>query len=91
MSALFREQSSGSPRFVIAADTIADHAGRVGRYLTDGVSLYRFLGAVSGGLGEMVGLEDCRSLEVTLLPIGELRARRLRAVCPPDSAPGMRS
>jgi len=33
-------------------------------------------------MGEMVGLEDCRSLDVTWVPIGQLRARRLRTVIP---------
>ncbi len=63
-------------------DTIVDDTGRAGRYLTDGVNLYRFVGEIPGALGEMVGLENCRSLDVTLVPIGELRTRRLRAVIP---------
>jgi hypothetical protein len=91
MSALFRAQSSVSPRFAEAAGTIADHTGQPGRYLTDGVALYRFLGAVTSGLGEMVGLEDCRSLDLILLPIGELHARRLRTVSPADGAPAGRA
>jgi hypothetical protein len=33
-------------------------------------------------MGQMVGLENCRSLDVMLLPIGELRSRGLRAVIP---------
>lgn len=57
-----------------------------GRYLTDGVNLYRFLGAMASGMGEMVGLENCRSLDVMLVPIGELRARRMRTVVPVDAA-----
>ena len=60
----------------------ADHAGRTGRYLTDGVNLYRSLGILAGAMGQMVGLENCRSLDVMLLPIGELRSRGLRAVIP---------
>lgn len=71
--------------------TIADHTGQAGRYLTDGIALYRFLGAVTSGLGEMVGLEDCRSLELVLLPIGELHAWRLRTVSTADGAPAGRS
>ncbi|HUO69459.1 MAG TPA: hypothetical protein VMU39_01675 [Solirubrobacteraceae bacterium] len=55
-------------------------------YLTDGVSLYRFLGAAAGGFGEMVELEDCSSLAVTVVPIGDLRARRMRVVTPAGGA-----
>ena len=51
-------------------------------YLTDGVALYRFLGAAASGMGEMVELEECLSLTVTVVPIGDLRARRLRVVQP---------
>ena len=81
MSMLFRAGTS-SPSLVIAkAGTVADHAGQAGRYLTDGVNLYRCLGAIASGMGQMVGLENCRSLDVMLLPIGELRARR----CAPSS------
>ncbi len=72
-----------------AADgyAVVDHAGRRSRYLTDGVDLYRCLGAVAGGMGQMVGLENCHSLDVLLLPIGELRARHLRAVIPTGGEP----
>lgn len=48
-----------------------------GRYLTDGVHLYRAIGAF-GEAGGLVGLEDCRSLEVILLRAEDVR--RLRAV-----------
>jgi hypothetical protein len=57
---------------------------RPGQSLRDrGVNLYRFLGAIAGGIGQTVGLENCHSLDVMLLPsVVELRARRLRAVIP---------
>ena len=71
MSAVFRAQDSISWRVADAAGAIADCPDQAGRYLTDGVDLYRLLGAVRRGMGEMVGLEDCRSLELILLPIGE--------------------
>jgi hypothetical protein len=87
MSALFQAPTGRSPRVTDAAATIADHTGRPGRYLTDGVDLYRFLGAVPSGMGELVGLEDCRSLEATLLPTSELHARRLCAVTPAAQVP----
>lgn len=79
---LLGPRNSSPARSVPDANTIADHAGQTGCYLTDGVNLYRCLGAIANRMGEMVGLEDCRSLEVMLLPAGELRARRLRAVNP---------
>ena len=75
-------RSQYARRAVADAGSVADHAGRSSRYLTDGVNLYRFVGAIASGTGEMVGLENCRSLDVMLLSIGELRARRLRAVIP---------
>ena len=82
MSTLFRVEPSRPLRLASRTGAIADHTGQVSRYLTDGVTLYRFAGAVRSGMGEMVGLEDCRSLVVTWLPVGELRARRLRGVIP---------
>jgi hypothetical protein len=63
---------------------IAEHARQADHYLTDGVNLYRSLGAIAGALGQMVGLEDCRSLDVQLLPIGELRTPGLRVVIPAE-------
>ena len=82
MSRLFRARGGGPTSAVADAGTVVDHAGRASRYLTDGVNLYRFLGEIASGMGQMVGLENCWSLDVMLLPIGELRGRRLRAVIP---------
>jgi len=82
MSMLSRARASSVRRAVGDAGTVADHAGQASRYLTDGVNLYRFLGAVADDKDEMVAVENCRSLDVMLLPIGELRAQRLRAVIP---------
>ena len=78
-----RSMLSRTIRHLANAD--ADRAREAGRYLTDGVDLYRSLGAITSGMGEMVGLENCRSLDVVLLPIDELRARRMRAVSPADA------
>jgi len=64
------------------AGIITDHASEPSRYLTDGVDLYRYLGAIPSAMGQMIGLENCRSLDVTLWPIVELRNRRLRTVTP---------
>lgn len=55
------------------------------RYLTDGVELYRFLGSVARGSHAMLGVENCRTFEILLIPTGDLRRGRLRAV---PSAPG---
>ena len=52
-----------------------ERPSRPDRYLTDGVELYRLLGAVAGGACELVGLENCRSLEIVLVPVAEFRDR----------------
>ena len=75
-------RSQYARRAVADAGSVADHAGQSSRYLTDGVNLYRFLGAVADGTDQLVALENCRSLDVMLLPIRELHARRLRTVTP---------
>jgi len=81
MSTLFGVRGRRSPKLAQEADTTGDdHQGRSGRYLTDGLILYRCIGTLASGMGEMVELEDCRSLELTWLPIGQLRY--LRVVIP---------
>lgn len=45
-----------------------------GRYVTDGVNLFRLLEDADDGQA-MVAVEDCRSLEVMLVPAGDLRER----------------
>jgi hypothetical protein len=82
MSTSFGVRGTTSPKLAAAADTIADYTGQVSRYLTDGVTLYWLLAAVASGIGEIVGLREGRSLDVTGVAIGQLRARRLRAVNP---------
>ncbi|HEX8975456.1 MAG TPA: hypothetical protein VF781_02995 [Solirubrobacteraceae bacterium] len=84
MSMLSRVGGLASEGARIDTGTVHDHAGRPSRYLTDGRNLYRYLGAMTSGMGLLIGFEDCRSLEVMLLPLGELRVRRLRAVIPAD-------
>ncbi len=56
-------------------------APRVSRYLTDGHELYRFLGALASGAAQLVVLENCRSLDLSLIPLRELAAR-LHGVVP---------
>jgi hypothetical protein len=82
-STLFGVRAGRSPNLARVVGTIADDHGRSGRYLTDGLTLYRYIGIVASGMGRMVELEDCRSLELTWLPIRQLR--RLRAVIPTPS------
>ena len=51
------------------------------RYLTDGLHLYRNLGPVDGSY-ELIGLEDCLSLEVLLVSSAELCDGGARAIKP---------
>ena len=49
-----------------------------GHYLTDGRRLFRNLNPLRGSLGALVALEDCRSLQLVLMPAREFA--RLRDV-----------
>jgi hypothetical protein len=51
-----------------------------GRYLTDGVELYRLIGPIGPDASGYVGIEDCRSLAVVLVSLDDLQKRRLRRV-----------
>jgi hypothetical protein len=82
MSMPFHARCGSAGNAVADARTIANAAGPAGGCFTDGVNLYRCLGAIADGMGQMVGLENCRSLDVMLLPIGELRPRGMRSVIP---------
>ena len=86
MSALFGARDSGFRATTESVDPPVDHDAPAGSYLTDGISLYRSLGAIVRGPWHMVGLEDCRSLDVVLIPIEELHNRRLRPVIPTSAA-----
>ena len=57
-------------------------------YLTDGSTLYRYVGGVPGGTGELVVLEDCHSAKLVLFSLDELRALKLRDVDPVASEVG---
>lgn len=50
-----------------------------GRYVTDGVHLYRLLEPLDEDAGGMTGIEDCRSLEIVLVPTGDV-LRQMRPV-----------
>jgi len=75
---------------------------RRGCYLTDGLHLYLALGAVGDDAG-LIGLEDCYTLEVILVPVEELDFLELvspgpaaagdgtaQGGVPPGGAPGRR-
>jgi hypothetical protein len=82
MFARFRAFDSSNGR---DADRPATHrvGCEPGRYLTDGVRLYRVVAALASPSGRaMVELEDCRSLEVVLMPADQLDPLALRAVRP---------
>lgn len=70
---------TGAPPPVSWDRELADD-GRVNSYLTDGVELYRWLGLVRRGWRRVVGLENCRSLEIILVSTREFR--RLRRLPP---------
>jgi hypothetical protein len=82
MSWPFAAQSRGIHPAGQHAGETPDHDGQSGGYLTDGVELYRSLGAITLGPCRMIGLENCRSLDVVLIAVDELRRRRLRPVIP---------
>jgi len=82
MSMPFHARGGSAGNAVADARTSGDAAAPSGGYLTDGMNLYRCLGEIDDGMGQIVGLENCRSLDVSLLPTGELRSRGMRAVIP---------
>ena len=82
MSALYRAIDRGTADGLAAAGDGAGQTDEVGIYLTDEVFLYRVVDLVASGVGEMVELEDCYWLDVVLVPLRDLRARRLRVVRP---------
>ncbi|HEX5194984.1 MAG TPA: hypothetical protein VFW09_19475 [Solirubrobacteraceae bacterium] len=63
---------------MIASGDIA-HSPLRARYLTDGAHLYRNLGRLDGSQ-ELIGLEDCMSLEVLLVGRDELLDGRVQVV-----------
>ncbi len=81
LARLFKASGAGAARpKKTFADSIAERHGHVSRYLTDGVNLYRLMGSMFTRAGEMVGIENCRSLDIMLVPAEELDSRRLRPV-----------
>ena len=66
----------------IASTEHSGDADEAGTYLTDGVFLYRLVGAAATPSGDVAEVEDCYWLDVVVVPIRDLRARRLRVVRP---------
>ena len=73
-----RAWTTGRPQRGDAGSVGVDRAGSAGRYLTDGINLYRYLGLIADG--NLHGLEDCRTLEVALLTNGDLDRLSLHRV-----------
>jgi hypothetical protein len=65
-----------------AGGLVVDDDGRTSRYLTDGLNLFRYLGTGRSPMGVIVKLEDCRSMDIMLIPVGRLRAGTWRTVQP---------
>lgn len=82
MAMLFQVRARDPITAVGGSEVVDDHAGHSSRYLTDGVNLYRFVGEIASRTEQLIALEDCWTLEVVLLTIGELRTGRLLAVVP---------
>lgn len=68
-----RRFAPGAPEGLPDRDARADQGD--GRYLTDGVRLFRRVGSFGEAAG-LIGLEDCRSLDVVLLRAQEARSLR---------------
>jgi hypothetical protein len=88
MFSFFGAQGTGSHRLREDAGELSDHL--TGGFLTDGIELYRSLGAVTHGSCELIGLEDCRTLDVILVTADELRQRGLVPSTRPSPLPPSR-
>ena len=85
MPRLFRAEDSSAAIAPAPAGIVARQPDGASLYVTDEVFLYRVVATAASAIGEMVEFEDCYSLDVVLVPMRALRARRLRVVTP---APG---
>jgi hypothetical protein len=88
MLTLFTPRRSRSTRPEPIAQRAGVPAPEPHSYLTDGDGLYRMLGRVARGACELIGMENCRSLEIVLVPIADLRRGRMPAVAPAPSRAG---
>ena len=82
MFALFRASSSKRRGARDAPSTVAVER-EADRYVTDGINLYRVVDDLRGSSGHgVVGVEDCRSLDVILVRTDEFHALGLRPIRP---------
>jgi hypothetical protein len=65
-----------------ATDTTVELSADGGDYLTDGINLYRVVGQFDTGDGPVVGIEDCRTLDVVMLAVEDMPRPGLRRVVP---------
>jgi hypothetical protein len=80
MFALFRDPADARDRPRDMTATI-DREPQAARYLTDGSNLYRIVDGLGSSFGDtVIGLEDCRTLEVILIALEDLRTLGLRPV-----------
>ncbi len=64
-----------------AAEEPLEDRGPLCRYFTDGANLYRFVGWVGRSIeAKLAELEDCRSLDILLIPAQELLRGTLQPV-----------
>jgi len=82
MALLSRTTTSRGTDAVDTGRLVVDDNGRTSRYLTDGLNLFRYLGTGRSPMGVIVKLEDCRTMDIMLIPAGQLRAGTWRAVRP---------
>jgi hypothetical protein len=72
--------------FLAPAKAAAELAA--GAYVTDGYNLFAILSVSSSHSEAMVTYEDCRTLELLVCPLAELRRRRLELVRPAPEETG---
>jgi hypothetical protein len=60
----------------------ASYELEAGAYVTDGYHLFAILSVTSSHSEPMITYEDCRTLELLVCPLAELRKRRLELVRP---------
>jgi len=82
MSTLFRADDTRTTDSGALVSVGAGQVDAASLYLTNGVFLYRVVGMAGSATDDMVALEDCYGLDVVLVPIQDVRARRLRVVTP---------
>jgi len=87
MSLLFPARSRAPHRPEEPGGEACDRGGAAGVYLTDGVELYRSLGVMSFDPGQMIALENCRSLDFLLMSVEEFHRLQLESIDPADCDP----